>query len=64
MGERGRHPQDVSQLLASLKCCKKLEQLNDRLTKENIIGVTLEELHICERVLDDRMIKPDYVEIF
>lgn len=55
MGERGRHPQDVSQLLASLKCCKKLEQLNDRLTKENIVGVTWEaELHMGERVLDDR----------
>ena len=54
MGERGRHPQDVSQLLASLKCYKKLEQLNDRLTKENIIGVIWEELDMGERVLDDR----------
>ena len=44
MGERGRHPQDVSQLLASLKCGKKLEQLNDRLTKRKYrrchMGVT------------------------
>lgn len=54
MGERGRHPQDVSQLLASLKCCKKLELLNDRLTKENILGVIWVERHMGEHTLDDR----------